>query len=312
MGCVRGMKSTVTKSVRFVLCGWFLLGIIGSLAGETIRVASISFEPEKFGIEGNADRLAKAFRLAAAKGAQLAVAPEGILDGYVVNEIIAGEVVAERMKDVAIPIEGPMMRRFRDLARELRMCLAFGFARLIGTDVFNAAVFIDHRGEIAGTYHKMQFHEGYHPDWWFNRLGENSRAFETPFGRCGFMICNDRWNPDLARIPSLDGAQFLLIPAFGSRSAAQDDAVRDRSRENGIPIIEANVGVRLIVDADGEVLAADREMEGVTISDLEIPTARSANPAERDALESQFKAWREKEMSDRYQATLKRIQERAK
>ena len=165
-----------------------------------VRVAAISFVPTKFDLDGNADRLERAFRAARVGDARIAVAPEGALDGYVVNEIIAGDVAPERMRDVAVPIDSPHIERFRRLAMELEMCLVFGFAELIGDDVFNTAVFIDQAGTIRGKYHKMQFAEGYDPAWWFNRLGHESRAFDTPYGRCGLLVCNDRWNPQLARI----------------------------------------------------------------------------------------------------------------
>ena len=177
----------------------------------TVRVAAVSFVPEKFDLAGNAQRLELAFSRAKKGGARIAVAPEGALDGYVVNEIISGKVPERRMQDVAIPIDHPIIRRFEKLASSLEMCLVFGFAERIDKDVYNCAVFIDHNGMICGKYHKMQFAEGYDARWWFNRLGTTSRAFDTPFGRCGIMICNDRWNPALARIPVLDGAQFLVI-----------------------------------------------------------------------------------------------------
>ena len=57
-------------------------------------------------------------------------------------------------------------------------------------------------GEWAAAYpcllraeHKMQFAEGYDKSWYFNRPGKKIRAFDTPLGRCGMLICNDRWNP---------------------------------------------------------------------------------------------------------------------
>ena len=179
---------------------------------QSVDVAAISFRPKKFDLTGNADRLESMFRAAAKGGAQLALAPEGVLEGYVVMELITGEEPEERMRDVAVTTRGPVMGRFRALARELGICLAFGLAERIGDDVYNCAVFIDHRGRLRGKYHKMQLAEGYHPSWWYNRLGAHAHAFDTPFGRCGFLICNDRWNPDIARIPVLDGAQYLLIP----------------------------------------------------------------------------------------------------
>lgn len=275
-------------------------------AGRTLRVAAISFVPAKFDLDGNADRLERAFRAAQQGGAAIAVGPEGALDGYVVNEIIAGKAPAAKIKDVAIAIDGPVINRFSKLAGELEMCLVFGFAERIGDDVFNAAAFIDQKGNLCGKYHKMQFAEGYDPAWWFNRLGQKSRAFDTPYGRCGLLICNDRWNPLLARIPVLDGARFLIIPSYGSRSQAQDQAVLGRGQENGVPVIEANVGVTLVVDA-GKIVAVDRQEEGITYGTITIPPPGRSQPEQRDQIEAEFLQWRSQEMIRRLKKTQQRL-----
>ena len=200
------------------------------------------------------------------------------------------------MREVAVTVRGPVIGRFRDLARELRMCLAFGFAERVGDEVFNCAAFIDGTGRLCGKYHKMQLAEGYHRSWWFNRLGRRSRAINTPFGRCAFMICNDRWNADLARIAVLDGAQFFLIPSYGSRSRGQDLAVLARSRENGVPIVEANVGVTLLI-SKGEIVKVCRRKNAVTVGTIDVPARPSAR--NRNAQERTFLAWRGKEMARR-------------
>jgi len=290
-----------------------LLGLghrIAEGANLKVRVAAISFVPTKFDLHGNADRLEQAFRKANEGGAEIAVAPEGVLEGYVVNEIIAGEFPAEKMRDVAIPLDDPVIQRFQRLAAELRMSLVFGFAERIGDDVYNCAIFIDDEGVIRGKYHKMQFAEGYDPAWWYNRLGSTSRAFDTPFGRAGILICNDRWNPDLARIPVLDGARFLLIPSMGSRSPKQDEAVLSRGKENGVPIVEANVGVTLVVD-NGEIVAVDRLEEGITFADITIPAAAEAKNGERDRVEERFLQWREQEMKVRLEKTIEKVRRKA-
>ena len=287
------------RSLLFVVI--LLISLLPSAAqAETIRVASISFRPQKLGLSQNADRLEALFREAATQGAQLALAPEGALDGYVINEINAGHLTVEALDAVALEIDSPMIQRFQALAKELGLCLAFGFVERIGDDLYNCALFIDHQGTLSGTYHKMQFAEGYHPSWWWNRLGSKSRAFDTPFGRAGFIICNDRWNPDLARIPVLDGARFLMIPAFGSTSQAQDEAVRSRARENGVPVIEANVGVTLIVDGDGSILGRDRREEAITLRTIRLPAKTPPRPIERDRVESDFLEWRASAMPRRY------------
>ncbi|MCH2202325.1 MAG: hypothetical protein MK102_10165 [Fuerstiella sp.] len=303
---------------RFCCCLTVLIAAIGdTIAADddesesrTVRVAAISFVPKKFDLAGNARRLEAAFRQAGQGGAQIAVAPEGVLEGYVVNEIIAGEVDEQRMNDVAVPLDHPVIERFRDLARELKMCLVFGLAERIEDDVYNCAVFIDHFGDISGKYHKMQLAEGYHSSWWFNRLGSRSRAFDTPFGRCGLMICNDRWNPQLARIPVLDGAQFLIIPSMGSRSKAQDEAVLSRGRENGVPVVEANVGVTLVVN-DNQITSVDRKDEVITFGEITIASAVRQSPADRDRVEQEFLTWRNQEMRHRLHRQHRRNRSKA-
>tara|TARA_B100001250_G_scaffold414398_1_gene452506 strand:- start:2250 stop:2531 length:282 start_codon:yes stop_codon:yes gene_type:complete len=87
------------------------------------------------------------FRKAAAKGAQLALAPEGILEGYVVMDIIEKRIPAEQMREIAISLRGSIIKRFRFLAKELKMCLAFGLAETVGQNIYNSAIFIDQKGK---------------------------------------------------------------------------------------------------------------------------------------------------------------------
>ena len=66
---------------------------------QEILVAAISFKPKKLDLVGNADRLEAMFRDAAAGGARLAVGPEGVIEGYLANEIIDGEIAPETMHE---------------------------------------------------------------------------------------------------------------------------------------------------------------------------------------------------------------------
>ncbi len=297
-----------TARIRFLLTVSVLIATAGvSLSEEEssesrkVRVAAISFVPVAFELEGNADRLEVALRKAVERGVDLAVAPEGALDGYGIHQVLDGTVSAERMRDVALEMDDPIIKRFQTLAQELDMCLVFGFAELVEDDIFNCAVFIDNQGNIRGKQHKMQFAEGYDESWWHNRLGSKCRAFDTPFGRCGILICNDRWNPELARIAALDGAQFLCIPANGSTSPKQDETVLRRSLENNIPVVEANVGVTLVVDR-GKIRSVDREREAVTVDTITISPASSRSTELRDRTEQAFLRWRQAEMPKRLAA----------
>jgi len=267
-----------------------------------IRVATFSFIPKPFALDANADRMERYFRMAKRRGADLALGPEEILDGYPVNAVLKGQIPPGAMRKAAVQITDPRIRRFKALARELKMCLAFGFAEAIGDEIFNCAIFIDHAGRLRGRYHKMLLAEGHEPRQWYNRVGSQSRAFNTPFGRGAFMICNDRWNADLARIAVLDGANFFLIPSYGSKHRRQDEAVLAIARQNGVPVLEANCGLLLVV-SKGEIVKRRRVDTGMAVATMAIPAPPSVQ--NRDLHEKHFLQWRRHELTRRYR---KRIQ----
>ena len=271
---------------------------------ETVEVAAISYRPVKWDKAANADRMEELFVQAAQENPRMILTTEGALEGYVVMEVVEGRATAEAMIDAAEPIDGPYIRRFRKLARSLNTCLAFGFAERIGDEAYNCAIFLDHQGEIRGRYHKVQLAEGTHSSWSFNRIGKKLRAFDTPIGRAGFVICNDRWNPHIVRALVLDGARIILIPSYGSKTKGQNQAVLARARENGVPIVEANVGMNLII-SKGEICAYQWGNDQITHGVIEIPAApceETARQAEQDYLDAQAP-----EMERRYQRTLERV-----
>ena len=271
---------------------------------ETVEVAAISFRPAKWDKAGNADRMEELFVRAAQDGPRMILTTEGALEGYVVMEIVEGRAQQGAMLEVAEPIDGPYIHRFQKLARSLKTSLAFGFAERIGNEAYNCALFLDQQGEICGKYHKVQLAEGTHHSWRFNRVGSRLRAFDTPIGRAGFVICNDRWNPHIVRALVLDGARIILIPSYGSKSKSQNQAVLARARENGVPIVEANVGMNLII-SKGEICAYQWGNDQITHAVVDIPAAPgqdAARKAERDYLQAQTP-----EMERRYRTTLERV-----
>ena len=272
---------------------------------QSVKVSAISLKPTKWDKASNAEKL-EAFFVEASKDApQLILATEGVLEGYVVMDVIEGRAAPEAMLEIAEPIDGAYICRFRRLARQLKTCLCFGFAERCGTSsVYNSAVFIDDNGDICGTYHKTQFAEGTHPSWNFNCIGETIRAFDAPFGRAGILICNDRWNPLIARTLVLDGAQFLLIPSYGSKGKAQNRTVLARARENGVPIVEANVGMNLII-SKGEIVAYKWGNDQISTADIDIPVLPSTKVARRS--EQEYLQSQGPEMAARYRKTIDRL-----
>ena len=269
-----------------------------------IKAAAISLKPKKWDKPYNADKLEAMFVEAARQKPDLMLATEGVLEGYVVTDVVEGRETAEAMLEIAEPIDGPYIVRFQRLAETLKLCLSFGFAERIGREVYNAAIFVDQDGQICGKYHKTQLAEGTDDAWYFNRLGNSLRAFDTPVGRVGFLICNDRWNPMIAWTLVLDGARLILIPSYGSKKRAQNLTVLARARENGVPIVEANVGMNLIV-SQGEVVAYQWGNDRITTAVVEVPEPASTTVARRH--EGEYMALQGPEGQRRYQETMKRL-----
>ena len=265
----------------------------------SITARAISFKPKKWDKTSNLARLEELIRRAARQQPKpdLIVAPESLFDGYVVYDVIENPALAPRLLELAEPVNGRTIRHFRRLARTLKTCLCFGFAERIGRNIYNAGIFIDQNGLVCGKYHKMQFEEGHHPSWSFNRMGAGVRAFNTPLGRAGIVICNDRWNPAIARTLALDGARLLLIPAYGDKSGAQNKTVLARARENGAAVVEANVGLNLLI-SKGEIVGSARGNDKITTATIEIPVAPSTAAAR--ASERAFLKTRGPAMAKRY------------
>ncbi len=272
----------------------------------SIKVAAISLRPKKWDKPANAAKMERLIRTAAAESPDVIVTIEGAFEGYVVYDVIEGRKSADEMLEIAEPLDGQYVARLRQLAGSLRVCLCFGFAERVGSEIYNTVVFIDHTGEICGSYQKSQFAEGTHSSWNFNRIGKRLRAFDTPFGRAGVLICNDRWNPLIARAIVLDGAQILYIPTYGNTSKAQNQAVLARARENGVPIVQANVGQNLAVNK-GEMVAYQRGFDKITHATVDIPAVPSTTAAR--SLEQEYLTLQGPEMQRRYRETMAKLKD---
>ena len=122
------MVRQVLLACRFVLLVLFVPASF-LLGGEnTLTVAGISVTPDPWDKQANLGRIEKYARLAAQRGAQLVITPEGFLEGYVANENKNQDLTRKKYEAIVEPIEGPSLRRLRALARELSIYLAVGFA----------------------------------------------------------------------------------------------------------------------------------------------------------------------------------------
>ncbi|HSF24147.1 MAG TPA: carbon-nitrogen hydrolase, partial [Blastocatellia bacterium] len=118
----------------------------------------------------------------------------------------------------------------------------------------NSAALIDPEGKISGVYRKMHIPDdpAYYEKFYFTPGDLGFRAFDTPVGRVGTLICWDQWYPEGARLTALRGANVLFYPtAIGwhphekaEYGKAQQDAwktiQRAHSIANGVYVASVN------------------------------------------------------------------------
>jgi len=230
-----------------------------------LRVASAAVLPEKWKKELNWRRTEKLVTQAAVDGgALLVVAPEGVLEGYVINEVNREqnpEVKQKLIQDflsLGEPMDGQYIKKACALSEKLGIYFAFGFLERNERGLFNTAILIDPQGDIIGKYSKTHFAQGYQINPEFYRPGDEYPVFDTPFGKVGILICYDRQLPEPARILALKGAQVLLVPSYGSYTDPNGwntALMRTRAYENRCPVVFCNPFQSLLIGANGDLKA---------------------------------------------------------
>lgn len=239
--------------------------------------------------EGNLDLAESAIREAAGKGAKLIVLPELSNSGYVFRTI-------DEVKERATTLDGPVIKRWSELARELDVTIVGGLAIRDGGRFFNTSVVVDETG-LRGWYQKVHFWND-EPD--FFTPGTNEPlVLDTKFGRLATMVCYDLEFTEWVRLALLADAAILAVPtnwpngglpteptpmeSVRVQAAASQNkmvvAAADRAREErGVQWSSASI----IADGDGVIRAiSDRtrlEEIQVLVADVEIPTDRKIGP----------------------------------
>lgn len=233
----------------------FALLAVGPVSAADARFvfAGLSLTPEPWNKQANFDKLERYVREAASRGAVVVATPEGYLEGYVGNDKRTPGLDREKYLAVGEEIGGPLLKRAAGLARELKIYLSIGFAERRGSEMFNSVVIFSPDGSVASRYSKSHTAA----DEPFNTKGTDFPVADTPLGRWGTLICFDRQLPETARILALKGAQFILVPAWGSSGEMNDIMMRVRAYENGVWLAFVHPKRTLIIDPGGKVVASN-------------------------------------------------------
>jgi predicted amidohydrolase len=231
-----------------------------------LKVAALIYQPVKWDKEANAKGLEAAIRNAHRLGAQVVVTPEGALEGYLVNEVRkeTGETrrkLTERFNAIAEPADGPYIKRFQELCKELRVYLVLGFLEADNGKTHNSAIVIGPDGKTIGTYRKTHFAQGY-------KVGVEKKAnpvgytrgdkypvFDVAGRKMGVMICFDRRVPKVAEELKKSGAQFIVNPAYGMCGDKNRKYISARAKETGLQVLFVHPQQTVFATPDGEIRA---------------------------------------------------------
>lgn len=234
--------------------------------------------------------LAAAERLVAAAagdGAELVVLPE--------KWSVLGS--AEQLRELAEPLDGPVVTAARGWARTLGIHLLAGSVaeRVPGREALsNTSLLIGPDGEIAAAYRKIHMFD-------VDVGGVSYRESETEAPgteivtatagdlELGLSVCYDLRFPEPFRIMALRGARAITVPAAFTAVTGRDHwevLLRARAIENQLFIIAAGQfgaapphfdswGHSMIVDPWGRVLDVLCEGEGYAIAELDLAELES-------------------------------------
>ena len=242
-------------------------------------------------VEDNLAQIAAHVEDARAGGVRLLVLPEACLGGYL-SALGSGRDGTHDEAPESLPpvmdVHGPELRRVADLARE--MTLVVGFCEGDGHRRFNSAAVVSGEG-VLGVHRKVHqpLGEGQHYE-----AGEDFRAFDTPVGRLGALICYDKAFPEAARALALDGASIIAaISAWPASRTASAGSIADdrwthrfnlfdqaRALENQVVWVASNqsgtfgrlrfVGNAKVVGPGGDVVATTGVDAGLAVASLDV------------------------------------------
>jgi len=242
-----------------------------------LNVVLAQLTPKLRDVEGNIEMARNV--LSRHVAADLVVFPELFLTGYTTRSL--GEL--------ALDLGGSEVGEMSRLAREHDAAVVFGMPERVPGGVANSAVFVNRRGEVAGSYRKAQL------------FGEERGAFvagdellvvEFDGIKAGLLVCFDVEFPEVARSLALAGADLLVTISANMDPFGRDHDVfaTARALENGLPHLYVNqvgrgetfdfAGGTMAVSADGERMAEAGASESAIRVSLELSARSKERPEE--------------------------------
>ncbi len=245
------------------------------------RVIGVQIRPEPGNKKVNLEKARNFIEQYAWFKPDLVVLPEVFNSGVDHNDLCA---LAEHIPD------GPTTGLMMELAKKLNTNIVAGsyVEKKPGGDCKNTSIVIDRQGEIIARYEKVHLFN-YHGSEESKFVTEGSKAVlvETDIGKIGLSICFDVRFPELYRALTFAGAEIItnvaafpypkldhwvtLNKARAIENLAYVVTVNQCGRVN---IKRQNLGMSMVINPWGEVVASVGGEEGVMMAEIDLEMLR--------------------------------------
>ena len=244
-----------------------------------LKVGLCQIFTKAWAVQDNIKRTIAAIEQAAEKGADIAVTPECVLDGYAGLDIFDNDMskdLWQRLIAISEPLDGENVTKVREKAKKLGIYVLLGFVeRDKDGEIYNSAALISRQGEIIDTYHKVHcrpFEDKKRDGLYVS--GEKYSVYDIKTSDCQFkggtIICFDREIPESTRCLRALGSEIIFCPLAtntadmaerkGIEKADNEIITRCRAAENEI----------FIVGPSGELLCQMGADAGVEVIDVPV------------------------------------------
>lgn len=268
--------------------GWRLRPAPPAPAPRRLRLGVASARPPKqepwIDSAANAAHFLEQCRRAGEAGVDLVCLPELMLT-------IGMPITPETVHAAALPVPGPWLAPFQEIARAHHMGICFSTYERAGANgevVYNTAVLLGQDGAFAGKYRKV--HLALSEARVGVTAGRDFPVFDFHGVTVGMAICMDSSPLETARILGRQGAEIMLMPIMGDFRAtawAVGDGRFDHERweliqrahafDNHLYVVAArNMTQGSAITAPwGEILAYDDGASGLIWADVNLDDVRS-------------------------------------
>jgi N-carbamoylputrescine amidase len=240
---------------------------------------------KRLNIERGLENLEKAAR----NGAKLACYAELAFEWFHPQHPATGDV-----RSLAEPLDGPLLRAFRDKARELGVVVVLNLFERRDDATFDSSPVIDADGTLLGVTRMVHITEYacFHEQGYYTPGDTGAPVFRTRAGSIGVAICYDRHFPEYMRALALAGADLVLVPQAGAvgewPEGLYEAEMRVTAFQNGYYVALCNrvgredrlefSGESFVCAPDGAVIArAGEGTEEILYAEVDLASAASSH-----------------------------------